>query len=250
MMQAAVETRRAKTVTALLTVVALAHCGASVAAQAATPSPGIAGTWVPSAYSARLVPMDGKEVPFTPAARDAYGKTRAALASGKLTDTSHSLCLVGGTPRTLLAPYPFRVFQTARQVVFIHEANRAFRIVQLTDHHADPDIWDPSFMGEGIGRWEGDVLVIDSANFNDKTWLDDTSLPHGTQLHVIERLRTLANGKELEDVVTIEDPDHYTRAWSARLSFRLDPAVRIVTDWVCGEPHRSVASVKGAKAYR
>ena len=47
----------------------------------------------------------------------------------------------------------------------------------------------PSWMGDSIGRWEGDALVIETVNFNDKTWLDRTGVQHSEELRVVERIR-------------------------------------------------------------
>jgi hypothetical protein len=211
---------------------------------------GLSGVWWASDYSARLVPVDGGPVPFTAQGRALYADNALGLHKDPGFDKAHALCVPQGIPRVLGAPYPFEIEQSHGQVVFIHEANRAFRIVLLRPTHADPEIWDPSYMGEGIGRWEQGVLVIDTKNFNAKTWLDDSGLPHGAQLHTVERLRTLDGGRELEDLVTIEDPAVFTKPWSARFLFRRAPEVAIVTDWVCGEAHRDVSAVHGAVNYR
>ena len=219
-------------------------------AQAASAAVDVSGVWWAGTYRSDLVPTDGKAIPLTTQGRAAYAENVAMLKKGPAADTAHSDCVPQGVPRSLLAPYPFRIFQSASQVVFIHEANRAFRIVRVADKHADPDVWDPSYMGEGIARLEDGALVIDTNNFNAKTWLDDAGLPHSEHLRTVERLRKINNGLELEDVVTIEDPEMFTAPWSARLVFRSRPEVVVTTDWVCGEAHRDISSVKGGVAYR
>jgi hypothetical protein len=222
----------------------------SCVAQAARPAPDISGVWWASSYSPQIMPSDGSPIPFTAAGRALEAENAQKWQQNPASDTAHSLCVPQGLPRVLTAPYPFQIYQSGGQVVFIHEANRAFRIVLMRADHADPRVWDPSYMGEGIGRWHGDVLVIDTRNFNAKTWLDDSALPHSDQLHTVERLRILQGGRELEDIVTIEDPMIYSKAWSIRLLFQHRPDVHIVTDWVCGEAHRDISGIKGAVSYR
>lgn len=224
--------------------------GVSVCAQSAVPATDVSGVWWTESYHAKLVPVGGDAIPLTAEGRAAFAKNASALQADPAADQARAACLPQGIPRSLLEPYPFRVYQSATQVTFIHEANRTFRIVRIAGSHADPDVWDPSFMGEGIGRWENGVLTIDTTNFNGRTWLDDSGLPHSDQLHTVERLRTINNGLELEDVITIEDPVMFTRPWSVRLVFRLRPDVTLTTDHVCGEPRRDISKVAGGESYR
>jgi hypothetical protein len=147
------------------------------------------------------------------------------------------------------APYPFEIVQAPGQLDFIYEVNRAYRIVLLREHHQDPEVWDPSYMGDGIAHWEGETLVIDSNNFNAKSWLDDSGLPHSEQLHVIERLRSEAAGRTLQDQITIEDPPMFTHPWTVLLVFTRQKDVSIQTDWVCGEAHRP-STTRHAVVYR
>jgi len=219
-------------------------------AQAGRPPADISGVWWATSYRPRITPADGGTIPFTQDGRALQVKNLEELKRNPASDSTQSLCVPPGLPRALTSPYPFQIYQSDAQVVFIHEANRAFRIVLMHATHADPKVWDPSYMGEGIGRWDGDALVIDTRNFNAKTWLDDSALPHSDQLHTIERLRTLKGGRELEDVVTIEDPVIYSKAWTIRLLFQHRPDVQIVTDWVCGEAHRDLSGISGAVSHR
>jgi hypothetical protein len=85
------------------------------------------------------------------------------------------------------------------------------------DHPKDPD---SSWMGDSVGKYEGDTFVIDTIGFNDKTWLDQTGHPHSDALHVVERFRRLDHDK-LELSVTIEDPKAYTKTFSATKVYQL-----------------------------
>ena len=59
----------------------------------------------------------------------------------------------------------------------------------FTDGRKHPEDMVPSWMGDSIGKWEGDTLVVDSIGFNDKTWLDQVGHPHSEELHLVERIR-------------------------------------------------------------
>ena len=76
---------------------------------------------------------------------------------------------------------------------------------------------EPTYLGDSIGRFEGDTLVVDTTRFNDATWLNDAGAPHSDALHLVERFRPVAGGKYLEYQVTADDakmlakPYTYTR---------------------------------------
>ena len=65
---------------------------------------------------------------------------------------------------------------------------------------------EATWLGDSVGRWEGDTLVIDTVGFNDQTWLNDKGAPHSQALHLVERLRPILRGQYLEYKVTAEDP--------------------------------------------
>jgi len=73
---------------------------------------------------------------------------------------------------------------------------------------------DPTFLGDSIGRWEGDTLVVDTVGFNDATWLNDAGAPHSEALHLVERIRPVQAGKYLEYQVTADDPMTLARPYS------------------------------------
>ena len=99
------------------------------------------------------------------------------------------------------------------------------RTVHLGKNH--PKSLQPTYMGHSVGRWEGETLVVDTIGFNDRTWLDRAGTPHGMQLHLIEHLSKIEGGKVLEDVVTIEDPEFFTRPYSLRLLYSWRPDLRL-----------------------
>src|SRR6266566_3807632 len=105
----------------------------------------------------------------------------------------------------------------------IHEGPRA-----VSDGRPHDTALGPSWMGDSIGHWEGDVLVADTVNFNDKTWLDRMGHPHSDALHIVERIRRVDHDHLVDDL-TIEDPKAYTKPWTAHLDFLLRP------NWTLGE---------------
>ena len=73
---------------------------------------------------------------------------------------------------------------------------------------------DPTYLGDSIGRLEGDALVVDTTRFNDATWLNDAGAPHSDALHLVERFRPLAGGRYLEYQVTVDDAKTLARPYT------------------------------------
>jgi len=73
---------------------------------------------------------------------------------------------------------------------------------------------DPTFLGDSVGRFEGDTLIVDTTRFNDATWLNDLGAPHSDALRLIERFRPIAGGRFLEYQVTAEDPKVLSKPYS------------------------------------
>jgi hypothetical protein len=87
------------------------------------------------------------------------------------------------------------------------------------------------WMGDSIGKWEGDTLVAYTVSFNDKTLLDRVGHPHSDALHLLERIRRM-DPDSLEIDITIDDPKAYTKPWGAKLIFALKPDWKIM-EQVC-----------------
>lgn len=118
-------------------------------------------------------------------------------------------CRNPGVPR--LGP-PRKIVQIKDEVVFLYAdyTGDAYRIIPIDGRPHRADIPD-SYMGDSVGRWDGDTLVIDVVNFNDDTWLADDGLYHSNELHVIERLHRV--GPNVEYQATVDDPKLFAQPW-------------------------------------
>jgi hypothetical protein len=220
-------------------------CGSAVAAGAA---PDISGTYWATQYNPKLQIVGGGDLPLTAAGKAAYDKNMAGLRDGSITDNARKFCVPDGIPRAMATPYPFEIIQAPPgQITIVHEINHQIRVVAM-----DKPL--PSFMelipfpfynGHSVGHFEGDTLVIQSRGFNEKTFLDATGAPHTDMLDTTERLRKVSP-TQLEDVVTIHDPDMYTRDFDVRFVYNQREDVRL-EDYVCGEPHRDLSGVAGVR---
>jgi len=133
--------------------------------------------------------------------------------SDRQVDTDTALqCQPPGVPR--IGP-PAKIVQTAREVVFLYDdiSGSFFRIIP-TDGRPHRKGLPASYLGDSIGRYEGDTLVIETVNFNEDTWLTDNGAFHTKDLKVIERLRRVGDTIEYEAVA--QDPAVLVEPWKER----------------------------------
>jgi hypothetical protein len=232
---------------ASLAVSSLAVAALAVSAPAHA-APDIFGTFWATRYDAKIQIVGGGDLPLTPEGKAAYAMNIAGLKDGSITDAARKFCVPDGVPRVLAGPYPFEIINAPRgQITFVYELNHQVRPIAM-DKPLPSDkelIPYPYFNGHSVGRFDGDTLVIESAGFNEKTFIDATGAPHTDEIHTIERIRRISP-TEIEDVVTIHDPQYYTRDWQARFVYQQRDDVWL-QDYVCGEPHRDLSSVAGVR---
>jgi hypothetical protein len=165
---------------------------------------------------------------LTPAGKAAYefNKTKTVNPEG--------LCLFAGIPRASISGVPFEIVQSPKRVAILYELMNTFRSIPV-DGRSHPKDIEPSFFGNGIGRWDGDTLVIDSTGFKDKlSWLDDDAHPHSDALHVVERW-TRVDATHLAFEETIEDPKFYTRPFRYDRVYTAMPAGQELMEFACDE---------------
>ena len=214
------------------------------------PNQNISGVWWVRRYDAKIVPVGGGELPFTPAGSQKYRENMAGLKNGTLRDEARRICVPDGIPRLLGNPYPFQIIQTPGQVTITYEVNHIIRPLYLNQPPAPADDLElfPRYIGYSVARWEGDSLVIESTGFHQDTFIDATGVPHSEQLKTVERVRKL-DDKTLEAVVTVTDPAMFTRPWQARFVYELHPGERL-RDYNCGESFRDISQVPGVAEAR
>jgi len=126
-------------------------------------------------------------------------------------DDPQAHCTLSGTPRQMYTPFGFQIFQPPGYLVIFYEAFHAYRIIPLDGRpHAPASV--KLYEGDSRGHWEGNTLVVDVTNLNDKTWFDMAANFHSDAIHVVERF-TLSDADTIEYEATIDDPKVYTRPW-------------------------------------
>jgi hypothetical protein len=168
--------------------------------------PDLSGMWSGASLNANRAKLEAP--PYKP---EFIAKVRE-LAKDNSADPGVN-CFLLGTPRVTSYPFPFKIVQSPKETIILYEAMRTFRDIPTDgrNHSLDPD---NTFMGESIGHWEGDTLVVDTVGFNDKTWLIGRGTFHSEDLHVVERYSATADGRIRYEAVA-EDPKVFTRPWKA-----------------------------------
>jgi hypothetical protein len=166
-----------------------------------------------------------KVAPFQRWARDLYElRQRSFLKS----DPMFLYCMPPGGPRQFQLSYGVQFLEDRekqRIFVLIGGGNHNWRVIYSDGRSLKPDDKDfPTYYGRGLGHWEGDTLVVDTKNFNEKFWFTNGGLPHTGDLHLIERI-SRPDFDTLKYDVTIDDPGAYTKPWSANWTMQ----------WIAGE---------------
>jgi len=125
-----------------------------------------------------------------------------------------SRCFEEGVPR-MNYQGNMRVLQFPNQIVILHEFNHHYRVIYLDGR---PHVGDTLklWMGDSRGRWEGNTLVVDVTNHNDKTWFDIVGSFHSDAMRVTERW-TFTGPDRIDYVATIDDPKVFTQPWKLRV---------------------------------
>ena len=153
-------------------------------------------------------------------------------------DSPTSHCLPISLPARHLAPFPFKIFQTREAIAIFYEVDGAFRQIH-TDGRKLPADPFPSWMGYSSGKWEGDTLVVETAGFNDKGWLDGRGHPRSEALRVQERFHRRDFG-HMDVQATVEDPKILTKPVTIKFTEVLIPNSDVLENF-CAEGERDRA---------
>jgi hypothetical protein len=164
--------------------------------------------------------------------KESYRVVRGPNDPGALSD-----CMPIAGPAAYTVPYQFQIVQNANYVLILHEYPGVFRIVPIDSpgnrvtHPVDPD---PTWMGDAVGHWEGDTLVVDIVGFNTNTEL--SGYKHSDALHIVEKFRK-PTPDALEYEATLEDPEVFVRPWTVKRTFPLRADLKKIDEFVCENNH-------------
>jgi len=175
--------------------------------------PDLSGIWQPETNPWRFnLIQDLKDVGILRPAAQALFRER--LADFRRDDPVTN-CLPAGPSEMLNATY--RIIQSPTIVALLFESGTGrYRQIYM-DGRKLPDEPNPTWLGYSVGHWEGDTLVVESAGFNDRTWLDRAGHPHSEKLRVTERFRRVDFG-HMQFQITFDDPETLTKPLSVSLA--------------------------------
>ena len=176
----------------------------------------IAGCDDPSADQVEHAPF----VPDRPSYKPEFAAKVSDLKARQVEEDTILRCMSPGLPR--IGP-PDKVVQQTDEIIFLYDDvnGNYFRIIP-TDGRGHQENAEASALGDAIGRWEGDTLVVETNNFTDDTWLTDDGSFHTTDLKVTERITR--DGDTLRWEVVADDPAVLAEPWALR------PRVATLTD--------------------
>jgi hypothetical protein len=151
-------------------------------------------------------------------------------ASNRGRNSPHTQCLPGAapTPRGGGSPFIIKIVQKPELMVVLLEDLPGYRQI-FVDGRAHPEDPNPSWVGHSAGRWEGDVLVVDTVGYNDRGWMN--RYPRTEDLHIVERYTRTEYGRMMVEV-TIEDPTVFKKPWVQNVPMDLAPQEELF-EYVC-----------------
>jgi hypothetical protein len=189
-------------------------------------------------------PADGKMPPKTKESQKRMASIiRSFMVYDSVKDRAPSeRCLVGfgstsGPPMMpVLYNNNYQIVQTKDAVMILVEMVHDVRIIRMNGTHAPPSV--RLWLGDSIGHWEGETLVVDTTNFNDQTLFEGAS----PNLHVIERFQRVDAGTILYRA-TIDDPATFTRQWTMEFPFVAAPGP--IYEYACHEGNYAMTDILG-----
>jgi hypothetical protein len=195
---------------------------------APAPYPELVGAWLAQPAGPGIV--EGGTIPYKPEAlakRDRYRKERLHPDGLTLENGSEDFadpeakCFQGGVPRVTYMPYPFQIVQNKDAVViaYVFSGNSARVVTMGSDLEKTRGalINTDSWMGQSVGRFDGDTLVVDDQWFSHEIWLDRAGNFYSEGAHIVERYTRLSP-YHLRYEATIDDPNVYTHPWKLSLT--------------------------------
>jgi hypothetical protein len=163
-----------------------------------------------------------------------WAKARMEVTDGVADDTG-GVCLPDGIFRYPSMAGRFLWLQERERIVMVFGIINTAGVRRIYLDRPHPKNLIPSWNGHSIGRWEGDTLLVDSVGFNDKSWLFGGMEPHTEEVHLIERMRLVANGAYMHINITVEDRHALTSAYSYNRYYKRQAETAELPEDVCNE---------------
>ncbi|MGA3203592.1 MAG: hypothetical protein ABSF12_13990 [Bryobacteraceae bacterium] len=132
-----------------------------------------------------------------------------------------------------------QIVETPDSIMILTEMVHDARVVRMNAQHLPKNI--RRWMGDSVGHWDGDTLVIDTTNFTNKTRFRGST----ENLHVVERL-TRIDAKTLLYRFTVDDADTWDRPWTGEMTWPL--TTQPIYEYACHEGNYALGDIlRGAR---
>jgi hypothetical protein len=224
-----------------LTVTVAGTAAGTASVTQAAPASAVAGhPDLSGVYDFSMRAPEGAAPNATPTLKAGAEKFKVVRGPDDAGPTANCMPLAG--PQAFAVPYQFQIIQGSHFVALFHEYPGTFRIIPTDGGPHQKDL-DPTWMGDSIGHWEGDTLVIDTIGFNDKTEI--AGYRHTEDLHIVERIRR-AEGGALHYEATLEDPNVFEKPWKINRVYPARTDLTKIGEFVC-ENNRDYSGLFGKK---
>ena len=192
------------------------------------------GTWIADQLTLLRLGNDmyGLPLPLKPSAQRILDRRlKATYVDKRPYANAAARCRPAGQPWQLGLIYPFQIFQKKQSMVFVFSEMHTIWSVRMNSAHRDSS---RQYMGDSVGHWDGDTLVIDTKNYKLPLWIDPDGTPASAQTHATFRLRRINYGQpKLEILTTIEDPELFSRPWSIVRTYVWRPDFALFQEYNC-----------------
>jgi len=195
--------------------------------------------WTPG-----IPPGKRQNPPLSPEYQKIFDQHVANAAAGKPTGDPTAACFPPGMPRLMTMTYPMEITMATDHVAIYAEWQEQTRRI-FTDGRpleAEPE---PTFNGQSVGHWEGDLLISTAFGFRPETNMESSGLPKSDQAIVYERF-WLADDDTLRDEITIVDPVAFAKPWTVTKTYKRAPADFQLEPYVCLENNRNPVAPDGS----
>jgi hypothetical protein len=204
----------------------------------ATEVPGMGLTTI-SKYGITLFPDEPVGMSMlTPKGKEAFARRGPGPGGKPAEELPSTYCLPLSIPLVTNLSEVHKIAQTPNLVIVLHELNNSYRQIYV-DGRTLPTDPTPSWMGYSVGRWDGDTLVVQTAGFNDRGWLDIMGHPQSEKMQITERYHRRDFG-HMDVEMTFNDPVMYVRPFTLTITEVLQVDTDIL-EYVCGENEKDRA---------
>jgi hypothetical protein len=196
-------------------------------------------------------PANG-QIPFTDAGRKAYDGHHSTFNDPEARPLTERCLIAIGSPEgppMMNTGFNgnYQIVQSKDSIAIYVEMNHDVRIVRMTDRAHPPSAVN-RWMGDSVGWWEGETLVVETTNFDPRGVVDSLNggFRHGPKTRIIERFTRTAKDQMLYEF-TVNDADYYKQPWSGQMPMRA--AKGPIYEYACHEGNYSLPNALSGARY-